>query len=492
TERKKEERERERERKGGREGGREEDRRKDKKEERKEGRKKGRKFSREVWKGRKEERKRKRERKGRREGGRKEGQTLTIVAKRDICSSVQFWPKDDLYLWLTLFESPRLPSEQPQKEAAGDKPAGGCTRTAGLLWLGRIDSVVQLWVNDPLRCCRDLKSGSGWELLEGKTQLGDCWQVEYFCPRLSSCCSQREKEETRLGHETPPPPPKNPLLENVIDDILRCFTESQVTVNYVCQTHDLIRAIRETPTVWGHEMFARKPPSSESIQDPTILLFLLLFLLPFSSSPQIPLPSSPDDVTVNSGKQGHRKPPSSDSTKDPTALLLPSSPFPSSSLQTLLPSSPDDVPWLGPETSSSSFFPSSSSSPLQTLLPSSPDDVPWTPQNGVKKKEKKNNLLPISDSFPPHEFSLRKISCFFDFTIGEVFSSLVKKEGSLSCIRAKEVMEKRMKCMLGGGRRKTAALLLTFEQQVYPGLTNPDTCLVGPFLLAAGKAGKLS
>lgn len=46
-------------------------------------------------------------------------------------------------------------------------------------------------------------------------------------------------------------------------------------------------------------------------------------------------------------------------------------------------------------------------------------------KNGNKAKP----LLPMSESPPPQEFNLRNISCFFDFTIGEVFSSLVKKEG---------------------------------------------------------------
>ena len=42
---------------------------------------------------------------------------------------------------------------------------------------------------------------------------------------------------------------------------------------------------------------------------------------------------------------------------------------------------------------------------------------------------RKKSHLPISESPPPEEFNLRKISCFFDLTMGDVFSSLVKKEG---------------------------------------------------------------
>lgn len=42
---------------------------------------------------------------------------------------------------------------------------------------------------------------------------------------------------------------------------------------------------------------------------------------------------------------------------------------------------------------------------------------------------RKKSHLPISESPPPEEFNLRKISCFFDLTMGDVFSSLVKNEG---------------------------------------------------------------
>jgi hypothetical protein len=41
----------------------------------------------------------------------------------------------------------------------------------------------------------------------------------------------------------------------------------------------------------------------------------------------------------------------------------------------------------------------------------------------------KKSYLPISESPPPEEFNLRKISCFFDLTMGDVLSSLVKNEG---------------------------------------------------------------
>lgn len=46
--------------------------------------------------------------------------------------------------------------------------------------------------------------------------------------------------------------------------------------------------------------------------------------------------------------------------------------------------------------------------------------------SSCKVKDKTGNLVPTSESPTPF---LRKISCFLDFTMGEVFSSLVKKEG---------------------------------------------------------------
>jgi len=47
----------------------------------------------------------------------------------------------------------------------------------------------------------------------------------------------------------------------------------------------------------------------------------------------------------------------------------------------------------------------------------------------VSLKEEKTHLPTSVSPTPEVEFNLRKISCFLDFTIGEVFSSLVKKEG---------------------------------------------------------------
>lgn len=47
----------------------------------------------------------------------------------------------------------------------------------------------------------------------------------------------------------------------------------------------------------------------------------------------------------------------------------------------------------------------------------------------LENSTKRQVCIPMSESPPPDEFSFRNISCFLDFTIGEVFSSLVKNEG---------------------------------------------------------------
>lgn len=53
----------------------------------------------------------------------------------------------------------------------------------------------------------------------------------------------------------------------------------------------------------------------------------------------------------------------------------------------------------------------------------------WGMQVSVREGDEKTHLPTSESPTPEVEFNLRKISCFLDFTIGEVFSNLVKKEG---------------------------------------------------------------